>query len=106
MKTQALSGLVWLVLLGLPGAMTAPAGEVVAVPGGYVTDWVGNTFDGAGENGRGRWVQNMIDEIEVTPDGTVITASVWDEAGRCTGLYRNGKPNTKLLQQSKNDRKA
>lgn len=35
----------------------------------YVTNWVGNTFEGSGPNGQGRWVQDYIDEIEVTPDG-------------------------------------
>jgi len=70
-----------------------------AVPGGYVTDWLGNTFEGAGPNGQGRWVQNMVDEAEVSPDGTVFTASVWDEAGRCTGLYKDGSTNEKLIAQ-------
>ena len=65
----------------------------------YVTDWVGNSFNGAGENGRGQWMQNIIDEIDVAPDGTVLTASGWDEAGRCSALYRDGKPNVNLLKQ-------
>jgi len=38
----------------------------------YTTHWVGNTFEGAGPNGYGRWVQNYVDEIEVTPDGWVL----------------------------------
>ncbi|MDW8104539.1 MAG: hypothetical protein RMK92_05960 [Armatimonadota bacterium] len=66
---------------------------------GYVTRWVGNTFEGAGVNGEGRWVQNYVDEIEVTPDGAVITASTWDEAGRCTGIYKGGDVNRDLLKQ-------
>jgi hypothetical protein len=65
----------------------------------YVTNWVGNTFEGSGPNGQGRWVQNYIDEIEVTPDGAVITASLWDEAGRCTGIYKDGDVNRDLLKQ-------
>ncbi len=65
----------------------------------YTTHWVGNTFEGAGPNGEGRWVQNYIDEMEVTPDGAVITASVWDEAGRCTGIYKDGDVNRDLLKQ-------
>lgn len=65
----------------------------------YVTNWVGNTFEGSGPNGQGSWVQNYIDEIEVTPDGAVITASLWDEAGRCTGIYKDGDVNTDLLKQ-------
>ncbi len=56
----------------------------------YTTHWVGNTFEGAGLNGYGRWVQNYVDEIEVTPDGAVITASEWEEAGRCTGISKAG----------------
>lgn len=66
---------------------------------GYITNWVGNTFEGAGKNGEGRWVQDFVDEIEVTPDGAVITASLWDEAGRCTGIYKNGDVNRDLLKQ-------
>lgn len=65
----------------------------------YTTHWVGNTFEGAGPNGYGRWVQDYVDEIEVTPDGAVITASVWDEAGRCTGIYKDGDVNKDLLKQ-------
>lgn len=66
---------------------------------GYVTTWVANSFEGAGVNGEGRWVQNFVDEIEVTPDGAVITASLWDEAGRCTGIYKDGDVNRDLLKQ-------
>jgi sugar lactone lactonase YvrE len=65
----------------------------------YTTHWVGNTFEGAGPNGYGRWVQDYVDEIEVTPDGAVITASAWDEAGRCTGIYKDGDVNKDLLKQ-------
>ncbi|MCS7264861.1 MAG: hypothetical protein NZ805_08520 [Armatimonadetes bacterium] len=65
----------------------------------YTTHWVGNTFEGAGPNGYGRWVQNFVDEIEVTFDGAVITASLWDEAGRCTGIYKDGDVNADLLKQ-------
>ena len=78
------------------GALSAVQAEI---PGTYRTTWVGNTFDGAGSSARGRWIQNMIAAATVTPDGTVIAASVWDEAGRCVGLYRDGQPNEKLLQQ-------
>lgn len=65
----------------------------------YTAHWVGNTFEGSGPNGYGRWVQNYIDELEVTPDGAVITASRWDEAGRCTGIYKDGDVNRDLLKQ-------
>lgn len=72
----------------------------------YTTSWIGNTFEGAGPNGEGQWVQNMIDEIEVTPEGVVITASTWDEAGRCTGLYKDGKVNARGLRQLAHPEKA
>jgi len=66
-------------------------------PGQYLTSWVGNTFAGKGENGVGRWVQDEIVSLMVTPDGTVLTASTWDEAGRCTGLYKDGDTNVHCL---------
>ncbi len=72
----------------------------------YKTLWIGNTFEGAGPNGEGQWVQNMVDEIEVTPEGVVITASPWDEAGRCTGLYKDGRVNTRCLRQLGHEEKA
>lgn len=69
-------------------------------PGEYRTSWVGNSFGGdGGSNGEGYWVQNGADEIEVTPDGTVIAGTDWDEAGRCVGLYKDGRPNRILLKQ-------
>jgi hypothetical protein len=84
----------------LVAAREVSAAEVPQkVPGTLALTWIGNTFEGAGPNGEGRWVQNFIDEIEVTPDGTVVTAAAWDEAGRCTGLYKDGHVNRKLLQQ-------
>lgn len=67
----------------------------------YTTHWVGNTFEGSGPNGYGRWVQDYIDELEITPEGAVITASRWDEAGRCTGIYKDGDVNRDLLKQPK-----
>jgi len=59
------------------------------------TSWLGNTFG----NGDGKWVQNYVNEIEVSPDGTVYTASEWDEAGRCTGIYKNGDIVPGMLKQ-------
>ena len=80
-------------------AFSSRAAELKPVPGTIQCSWIGNTFEGAGPNGEGRWIQNGIDEIEVTPEGTVIAAVNWDEAGRCIGLYRDGNTNRKLLQQ-------
>jgi len=65
-----------------------------------MTSWVGNSFPGdGGPNGFGYWVQKGADEIEVTPDGTVFAGTDWDEAGRCVGLYKDGKVNRVLLKQ-------
>ena len=52
----------------------------------YSTTWVGNSF-GGGE----KWVQNWIDSMFVAPDGTVYTASIWDEGGREFGIYKDGE---------------
>ena len=69
-------------------------------PDTYRTSWVGNSFPGdGGPNGFGHWVQNSADEIEVTPDGTVIVGADWDEAGRCVGLYKDGKVNRVLVKR-------
>lgn len=57
--------------------------------------YVGNSFDGSND----RWVQNYIDEIEVANDGTVYTASTWDEAGRTIGYYKDGVPLTPLMKE-------
>src|SRR5579875_3414830 len=74
--------------------------DIKPPPGVYRTSWVGNTFGGdGGENGFGYWVQNSADEIEVAPDGTVIAGSEWDEAGRCVGLYKDGRVNRVLLKE-------
>ena len=70
------------------------------VPGTLDWDWVGNThsdFKPGDGNGDGRWVQNGIDEMEVTPDGTVVVGTVWDEGGRSIGLYKNGTVNRACL---------
>jgi hypothetical protein len=52
----------------------------------YQTTWIGNTFGGGD-----KWVQNFIEGMFVAPDGTVYTASGWDEAGREFGIYKDGK---------------
>ncbi len=92
----------WLVvvigLFAAPSLLDA-AEDRPAPPGSYCTDWVGNSFGGdGGPNGFGYWVQNAADEIEVTPDGTVVAGIPWDEAGRCAGLYKDGKVNRVLLK--------
>ena len=70
-----------LVLFALP---VCRAQDFKAPPGHYHTSWVGNSFGGGGgPNGFGDRVQNGADEIGVTPDGTVVAGTDWDEAGRC-----------------------
>ena len=102
MKTVGFCVRVGLAALGLiPGAARGqgvPASGVV--PLRHATSWVGNSFGGdGGPNGEGFWVQNAADEIEVTPDGTVFAGVPWDEAGRCAGLYKDGRVNRVLLKE-------
>jgi hypothetical protein len=56
-----------------------------ALASSYQTSWFGNTFGG----GK-KWVQNNIEGMYVSPDGTVYTNSEWDEAGKESGIYRDG----------------
>ena len=56
--------------------------------------FVGNTF--SGDNVK--WVQNYAEEMDVASDGTLITASAWDEAGRCVGIFKDGQPVAYLKQ--------
>ncbi|MEG5042774.1 MULTISPECIES: hypothetical protein [unclassified Microcoleus] len=51
----------------------------------YKTSWIGNTFGGGS-----KWVQIQIAAMYVGNDGTVYTNSVWDEAGREAGIYKDG----------------
>ncbi len=58
--------------------------------------YVANSFGGP------KWVQNFIENMSVTKDGTVYTSSYWDEAHREFGVYtkcdvignKNMKPNS------------
>ena len=56
--------------------------------------FVANTF--SGDNGK--WVQNYAEELDVASDGTMVTASGWDEAGRCVGVFKDGQPIAYLKQ--------
>ena len=100
----------WLVsLVVLTAASAGGRAEDPATPptGTFHTSWVGNSFGGdGGGNGFGYWVQNGVDEIDVTPDGTVIAGVSWDEAGRCVGLYREGKVNRVLLKAKEGGRET
>ena len=51
----------------------------------YTTSWIGNSFCGGD-----KWVQIKISGMYVAPDGTIYTNSIWDEAGREVGIYRDG----------------
>ncbi|MDJ0534554.1 MAG: hypothetical protein QNJ70_19080 [Xenococcaceae cyanobacterium MO_207.B15] len=51
----------------------------------YKTSWIGNTFGGGN-----KWVQNQIKGLYVASDGTCYTNSIWDEAGREAGIYKDG----------------
>ncbi len=86
--------------LAMAAAGTLPAAGFQPPPGSYRTSWLGNSFPGdGGPNGFGYWVQNGADEIEVSPDGTVIAGTDWDEAGRCVGLYKDGQVNRGLVKR-------
>jgi len=76
-----------------PKAVTQDAPLQTSLP--HQTSWIGNTYGGR----DGKWVQNQVDEIEVSPDGTVYAASEWDKAGRCTGVYKNGDIVPGMLKQ-------
>jgi len=94
-----------LILMVLAGTLVAAEDLPPMVPGTLDWNWVGNShceFKPGDENGHGRWVQNFIDEMEVTPDGTVVVGSRWDEGGRCVGLYKDGMVMRTCL--GKNDR--
>ena len=76
------------------------------VPGEVVTSWVGNSHSGSSgkgghQNGFGEWTQNGISSgsFVVLPDGSILAGVGWDEAGRCIGLYKDGKVNTRLVAQ-------
>lgn len=62
-----------------------------------ITGYVGNTFP------DDRWVQNYAEELDVSSDGTMVTASIWDESGRCIAVWKDGNPATLLQQPDPND---
>lgn len=51
----------------------------------YTTSWIGNTYSGGS-----KWVQNHVQAMYVGSDGRVYTNSIWDEAGREAGIYKDG----------------
>jgi hypothetical protein len=50
-----------------------------------ICSWIGNTYPG-----HPKWVQQDIDAMCVTPDGTVFTNAEWDEGGGQAGQDRDG----------------
>jgi len=64
----------------------------------YTTSYLGNSFGGKGQNVRqgGKWVQNWVRNTAFAA-GAVFTAAEWDEAGRCTGIYKDGDVNSYLI---------
>lgn len=68
------------------------------VPGTYHSSWIGNTYGGknsstgsaAPSDSSDKWIQDYIDCLLVTEDGTCYTSSVWDEGHREHGIYKNG----------------
>ena len=55
-------------------------------PAQYTTDWLANSYGSLAEH-----VGNAARSMWVAPDGTVYTASMWDESAGGIGIYRNGK---------------
>lgn len=83
-RSQAIAG----IIISTVTAMSVTALSVTSNPLpniSYKTSWIGNTFGGGS-----KWVQNQISAMYVASDGTVYTNSVWDEAGREAGIYKDG----------------
>lgn len=59
----------------------------------YTTNWIGNTYGGAGTGAYDamRHVPLDINGIYVTPDGKVYTNTPWEEGGRPVSVFKNGK---------------
>ncbi|NJM16663.1 MAG: hypothetical protein HC896_16020 [Bacteroidales bacterium] len=59
------------------------------LPGNYTSTWAGNSY-GQGlspDRSSGKWVQDLISDAVVGPEGYVYTAAHWDEGGRSAGVY-------------------
>jgi hypothetical protein len=85
-RSKAIAG----VIISTVTAMSVIAMSVTSNPLAnisYKTSWIGNTFGGGS-----KWVQIQISAMYVASDGTVYTNSVWDEAGREAGIYKDGNP--------------
>jgi hypothetical protein len=83
-RAKAIAG----VIISTVTALSVAALSVTSTPLpniSYKTSWIGNTFGGGS-----KWVQIQIAAMYVGNDGTVYTNSVWDEAGREAGIYKDG----------------
>ena len=75
----------------------APAQEraaplATATPLTYSVSWIGNTFSG----GDAGWVPQDVQDIFVTPDGTMYTTVGWEEHRGNIAAFQDGR----LLQQT------
>lgn len=61
-------------------------------PLNYTVSWIGNTFSG----GDAGWVPQDVQDIFVTPDGTVYTTVGWEEHRGNLAVFKDGQ----LLQQT------
>ena len=82
-RTPAIAGLI----ISTVTALSVTALSVTSNPLSnisYKTSWIAYTFGGSSN-----WVQIQISAMYAASDGTVYTNSIWDEAGREAGIYKN-----------------
>ena len=89
------------ILLGFTSLVygESPAGEQTgkAIPPvqelKHATSWIGNTWGAAGArySALKNNMQMFVDAMSVGSDGTVFTSSIWDEAHKEMGFYRDGQ---------------
>ncbi|MEG4280886.1 hypothetical protein QUA62_25965 [Microcoleus sp. MON1_C1] len=83
-RTKAIAGVIIFTVTALSvTALSVTSNPLLNIS--YKTSWIGNTFGGGS-----KWVQIQISAMYVASDGTVYTNSIWDEAGREAGIYKDG----------------
>jgi hypothetical protein len=83
-RSKAIAGIIILTVTVLfVTALSVTSNPLANIP--YKTSWIGNTFGGGS-----KWVQIQISAMYVASDGTIYTNSIWDEAGREAGIYKDG----------------
>ncbi|MCL2351611.1 MAG: hypothetical protein FWC55_03655, partial [Firmicutes bacterium] len=85
-KLKKLLSAVLALTIALPVSAFSGVTANAALPVGYSTSWIGNTFGGVDN----KWVQNLAYCMYVSPDGTCYLNSNWDEGGRECGIYKDG----------------